>query len=55
MTQHYVLRGTLSLAFGFVIGATLVSVFMPDGILMWIGAGIVSAVVLLSVIDRKDT
>ena len=53
MTRHYILRGIFVLAIGFLIGAVAVAALIPE-VLIWVGAGIILAMVLLSATSKDE-
>ena len=54
MTRHYILQGTISLAIGFVVGTAVAIVIIPDTPLIWVGAGVIMAAVVLSAANRNE-
>ena len=54
MTRHYILQGAFILAIGFVVGAAAVILIVPQNPLIWVGGGVIMAVVLLSAANRSE-
>ena len=54
MTRHYSLHGTLSAVLGFLVGMAAASMIVPGDLPVWLGAGVMLALVLLSLTNRNE-